>query len=53
MQGEQAICAQKTRNSKMAFRGGFLKATFGVRADACELFSDWLVVGNQVMLWKS
>ena len=32
-------------NSLMAFRGGVLKVTFGVRVAACGLSSDWLVAG--------
>ena len=34
----------KDLNSPLAFGGGCLKATFGVRVAACELSSDWLVV---------
>ena len=34
----------KDQNSPMASREGFLKVTFGVRAAACGLSSDWLVV---------
>ena len=34
----------KRPNSLMAFKEGFLKATFGVRAAAHGLSSDWLLV---------
>ena len=34
----------KDLNSQMVFRGGFLKATFGVRVAAHRLSADWFVV---------